>query len=81
MIKEIISFLFSSWESSELRALSIIVTSISVSFVILTYIGERIINRINVKKDTRKKWLLEIIINPELENINKYFKKVRKICK
>jgi len=72
-MKYIVSSLFEYWTTEDIRGLLVIITFFGILLGLLTFIVERIISRNNRKKENKKNWLIEIIISPEIDNINKYF--------
>jgi len=72
-MKEILDYLFNGWTIEEIRGLVALIMLLGIVVGLMTFIIERSIARYNRKSENRKKWLIEIIISPEIENINKYF--------
>lgn len=75
-MKDILDYLFNGWTTEEIRGLVALITLVGIIIGLFTFIIERTITRLHRKSDNRKKWLIDIIISPEIENINKYFEDV-----
>lgn len=72
-MKEILDYLFNGWSTEAIRGLVALITFLGIVIGLLTFVIERSIASCNRRRDNRKKWLIDIIISPEIENINKYF--------
>lgn len=72
-MKDIVSNLFHCWTAEEIRGLFVLVTFFGILIGLATFIIERFISKRNRKRENKKSWLIEIIISPEIENINSYF--------
>lgn len=75
-MKDILDYLFNAWTTEEIRGLVALITLLGIIIGVSTFIIERNISSCHRKKDNRKKWMIDIIISPEIENINKYFEEV-----
>jgi hypothetical protein len=75
-MKDILDYFFNGWSIIEIKGLLALITLFGIIIGLLTFVIERKLTSCNRKSDNRKKWLIDIIISPEIENINKYFEEI-----